>query len=235
MNLSFKENLKNAVGKNFRNGLKDTAIEAEEKTNQLYNEIISFFENRMHKAEDKLEDLGIIQSKTSTTKVVLGTLAGLVLGVAAAVKFQLTDVNIPVKDIKKQVKGMKLPVKETGKKVNKLYNNFSSYLVNRLHNVEGKMEDVGLIEKKNTGPGILLGLLAGLVVGGAAALLLAKDSGEEFREKVNTKFNRTKDQLIAKKDELMSKKDEKLNFNNQETEDVAFETTSPITDYTKKF
>ncbi len=102
---------------------------------------------------------------------------------------------------------MNIPVKNK-KKINHLYDNVSSFLGKKLHKAEDKMEDYGLIEKKKTGPGMLLGALAGLAVGAVAALLLAKDKGEDLRNKISTNFNETKEKLMEKKEEAVEKKDQ---------------------------
>ncbi|MDQ3534895.1 MAG: YtxH domain-containing protein [Bacteroidota bacterium] len=192
--------------------------EAEEKVNELYNTILSFFEDRMDRIENKLEDSGVIKTKTSKLGIVLGTLAGLAVGATAALK-------LPVDEISSNIKDFKIPVKDTGKKVNHLYNNALSFFGNAMHNVEDKMEDVGLIERKNTGPGIFLGAIAGLAVGAAAALLLAKDKGEDFRNKLSDQFEKTKDQLMAKKEET-------LHFAKNETENVKNAASAQTKDFT---
>lgn len=101
---------------------------------------------------------------------------------------------------------MNIPVKNT-KKINHLYDNVTSFLGKKMHKAEDKMEDYGLIEKKKTGPGMLLGALAGLAVGAGAALLLAKDTGEDLRKKISKNFNNTKEKLMEKKEELKEKKE----------------------------
>lgn len=111
---------------------------------------------------------------------------------------------------------MKIPVKNT-KKINHLYDNVTSFFGKKLHKAEDKMEDYGLIEKKKTGPGMLLGALAGLAVGAGAALLLAKDTGEDLRKKISKNFNEGKEKLMEKKEEFTAKKDKLMS----EAEDKA--------------
>jgi gas vesicle protein len=102
---------------------------------------------------------------------------------------------------------MNIPVKNT-KKINHLYDNVTSFLGRNLHKAEDKMEDLGLIKKKKTGPGMLIGALAGLAVGAGVALLLAKDTGEDLRKKISKNFDETKVKFLEKKEELTHKKDE---------------------------
>lgn len=195
--------------------------ETEAKANEMYKTLVSYFEDRLNRIEGRIEDAGIIKRETSKTGIVVGTLAGLAVGAIAALKLPLDDINIP------KVKDIKIPVRETGEKVNNLYHNLAHFFQNRMHNVEGRMEDVGIIEKKNTGPGIFLGALAGLAVGSAAALLLAQDSGEEFREKVVKNYNKTKDQLFEKKDE-------KSQYAKNEAENVKNAASAQTKDFTHK-
>lgn len=179
----------------------------EEKANDVYDTIVSFFENRINKLENRFDDSRIVKKETSTTGIVLGTLAGLAIGAVAALRLPDSDIKLP------KAKDLRRTGRETGKKVNSLYNNLSSFFDYKLHNVENRMEDAGLIEKRNTGPGIILGALAGLAIGGAAALLLAQDTGKDFRTKVQKNFNEKKDQLINKKEDI-------LHFAKKETENV---------------
>lgn len=120
---------------------------------------------------------------------------------------------------------MNNPIKKEN--VNNLLNNVTSFLGKR-YTIEKKAEDLGLVEHRTkSGPGILLGALAGLAVGAGAALLLARQSGSELRGKLG-------EQLDVAKNKFNDKKEETLKFAKRETENVANAAKANRKDFTQQ-